>query len=201
MPIEMAIPRSEDQFGPRDAVVGDAKGPRRRTRNRPSGLPHPDNGSRASAGAHALPTRDPDRPARRRPAISARPRCAHPTQGTYSPSGEDTSHGVPGHRPGRLVRCSSSPARRSSRSSSCTGPPTDRCRSAPGSATSSSSRRTCRQPSRRYRNVGYSRNPSNIPAGPDGPRTSWLTDPDGYRIELVQWPAGHPDGITTTDFP
>jgi lactoylglutathione lyase len=24
------------------------------------------------------------------------------------------------------------------------------------------------------------------PAGPQGPRTSWLTDPDGYRIELVQ---------------
>ena len=22
----------------------------------------------------------------------------------------------------------------------------------------------------------------------DGPRTSWITDPDGYRIELVQWP-------------
>jgi hypothetical protein len=28
------------------------------------------------------------------------------------------------------------------------------------------------------------------PAGSDGPRTSWITDPDGYRIELVQWPAG-----------
>ncbi len=39
------------------------------------------------------------------------------------------------------------------------------------------------------------------PAGPLGPRTSWLTDPDGYRIELVQWPAGHPDGITAADFP
>ena len=30
-------------------------------------------------------------------------------------------------------------------------------------------------------------------------RTSWLTDPDGYRIELVQWPPGHPDGMTAAD--
>ena len=30
--------------------------------------------------------------------------------------------------------------------------------------------------------------------------TSWLTDPDGYRIELVQWPAGHPAGMTAADF-
>ena len=36
--------------------------------------------------------------------------------------------------------------------------------------------------------------------GAGGPQTSWITDPDGYRIELVQWPAGHPDGITTADF-
>src|SRR6185503_5492749 len=32
-----------------------------------------------------------------------------------------------------------------------------------------------------------------------GFRTSWLTDPDGYRIELVQWPAGHAAGITIAD--
>jgi lactoylglutathione lyase len=38
------------------------------------------------------------------------------------------------------------------------------------------------------------------PAGPNGPRTSWLIDPDGYRIELVEWPPGHPDGITAADF-
>lgn len=38
------------------------------------------------------------------------------------------------------------------------------------------------------------------PGGPDGPQTSWLTDPDGYRIELVQWPPGHADGITAADF-
>jgi hypothetical protein len=42
--------------------------------------------------------------------------------------------------------------------------------------------------------------PKRHPAGPDGPRTSWLTDPDSYRIELVQWPAGHCDGITAADF-
>jgi lactoylglutathione lyase len=42
-----------------------------------------------------------------------------------------------------------------------------------------------------------------IEAGPvenPGPRTCWITDPDGYRIELVEWPAGHPDGITKGDF-
>jgi lactoylglutathione lyase len=33
-----------------------------------------------------------------------------------------------------------------------------------------------------------------------GLRTSWLTDPDGYRIELVQWPPGHPAGMTAADF-
>jgi lactoylglutathione lyase len=30
----------------------------------------------------------------------------------------------------------------------------------------------------------------DFPGGPDGPKTSWLTDPDGYRIELVEWPPG-----------
>ena len=38
------------------------------------------------------------------------------------------------------------------------------------------------------------------PGGPEGPKTSWLTDPDGYRIELVVWPTGHADGITPEDF-
>jgi len=33
----------------------------------------------------------------------------------------------------------------------------------------------------------------------EGMWTSWLTDPDGYRIELVQWPAGHPAGMTRAD--
>ncbi len=42
--------------------------------------------------------------------------------------------------------------------------------------------------------------PPGLPAGESGPRTSWITDPDGYRIELVQWPDGHADGITEADF-
>ena len=40
------------------------------------------------------------------------------------------------------------------------------------------------------------------PSSPDGSEdfwTAWLTDPDGYRIELVQWPAGHPAGLTHVD--
>ena len=42
--------------------------------------------------------------------------------------------------------------------------------------------------------------PAQSHDGSDGLRTSWITDPDGYRIELVQWPAGHADGITEADF-
>jgi lactoylglutathione lyase len=41
------------------------------------------------------------------------------------------------------------------------------------------------------------------PASPDSSAdfwTAWVTDPDGYRIELVQWPDGHPDGMTRSDF-
>ena len=45
---------------------------------------------------------------------------------------------------------------------------------------------------------GVTAQPSTEP-GP-GMRTSWLTDPDGYRIELVQWPPGHPAGMTAADF-
>jgi lactoylglutathione lyase len=48
--------------------------------------------------------------------------------------------------------------------------------------------------------AGLEPEPVQYPAGPHGPKTSWLTDPDGYRIELVQWPPGHPDGITEADF-
>ena len=46
--------------------------------------------------------------------------------------------------------------------------------------------------------------PDEPPASPDGSkefRTAWITDPDGNRIELVQWPPGHPDGITAADWP
>ena len=41
------------------------------------------------------------------------------------------------------------------------------------------------------------------PESPDGSTdflTTWITDPDGNRIELVQWPAGHPDGLTAADW-
>jgi lactoylglutathione lyase len=48
--------------------------------------------------------------------------------------------------------------------------------------------------------AGLDPEPEQRPGGADGPRTSWLTDPDGYRIELVQWPPGHPDGVTAADF-
>lgn len=37
------------------------------------------------------------------------------------------------------------------------------------------------------------------PGRPGGPRTAWIADPDGYRIELVEWPRGHPGGITADD--
>jgi lactoylglutathione lyase len=40
------------------------------------------------------------------------------------------------------------------------------------------------------------------PASPDGSAdfwTAWVVDPDGYRIEFVQWPDGHPDGLTRSD--
>lgn len=43
--------------------------------------------------------------------------------------------------------------------------------------------------------------PPELPGGPDGPRTAWLEDPDGYRIELVEWPPGHPYGLSAEDFP
>lgn len=37
--------------------------------------------------------------------------------------------------------------------------------------------------------------------GEVGFRTAFVVDPDGYRIELVQWPAGHPEGMTAADWP
>lgn len=45
--------------------------------------------------------------------------------------------------------------------------------------------------------------PDEPPVSPDGSndfRTAWITDPDGNRIELVQWPSDHPDGMTAADF-
>jgi lactoylglutathione lyase len=44
---------------------------------------------------------------------------------------------------------------------------------------------------------------AEVPTSPDGStdfRTTWIVDPDGNRIELVQWPAGHADGITAADW-
>jgi lactoylglutathione lyase len=41
------------------------------------------------------------------------------------------------------------------------------------------------------------------PASPDGSDdffTTWIVDPDGNRIELVQWPAGHADGLSAADW-
>lgn len=46
---------------------------------------------------------------------------------------------------------------------------------------------------------GIQAEPPGSPHGSEDLWTSWLTDPDGYRIELVQWPAGHPDGMTEAD--
>jgi lactoylglutathione lyase len=43
---------------------------------------------------------------------------------------------------------------------------------------------------------------AEAPSSPDGSAnfwTAWVTDPDGYRIEFVQWPDGHPDGMTRSD--
>jgi lactoylglutathione lyase len=45
---------------------------------------------------------------------------------------------------------------------------------------------------------------AETPTSPDGSAdflTSWLVDPDGNRIELVQWPTGHADGMTAADWP
>jgi lactoylglutathione lyase len=48
--------------------------------------------------------------------------------------------------------------------------------------------------------VGLESEPVQYPDGPHGRKTSWLTDPDGYRIDLAVMPSGHPDGITAADF-
>ena len=42
--------------------------------------------------------------------------------------------------------------------------------------------------------------PVETPGGSDGPHTASLVDPDGYHLELVQWPPGHPTGMTRADF-
>jgi lactoylglutathione lyase len=45
---------------------------------------------------------------------------------------------------------------------------------------------------------------AEAPTSPDGSDdflTTSITDPDGNRITLVQWPADHPDGMTAGDWP
>ena len=44
---------------------------------------------------------------------------------------------------------------------------------------------------------------AEIPTSPGGStdfQTTWIVDPDGNRIELVQWPSGHADGMTAADW-
>ncbi len=48
---------------------------------------------------------------------------------------------------------------------------------------------------------GITTEPPTSPDDSDDFWTAWLTDPDGVRIELVQWPAGHVAGMTRDDFP
>jgi lactoylglutathione lyase len=43
--------------------------------------------------------------------------------------------------------------------------------------------------------------PPTSPDGSDHFLTTWITDPDGNRIELVQWPDDHADGMTAGDWP
>jgi lactoylglutathione lyase len=43
---------------------------------------------------------------------------------------------------------------------------------------------------------------AEVPTSPDGSddfRTTWIIDPDGNRIEIVQWPSGHAAGMTAAD--
>lgn len=44
---------------------------------------------------------------------------------------------------------------------------------------------------------------ADAPTSPDGSEEFWtsmVSDPDGYRVELVQWPTGHPVGMSHQDF-
>ena len=47
---------------------------------------------------------------------------------------------------------------------------------------------------------GIDAEPPLSPDGSDDFRTTWIVDPDGNRIELVQWPAGHADGMSAADW-
>ncbi len=47
---------------------------------------------------------------------------------------------------------------------------------------------------------GFEAEAPTSPDGSEGFWTAWVTDPDGIRIELVQWPAGHAAGMSAADF-
>jgi lactoylglutathione lyase len=47
---------------------------------------------------------------------------------------------------------------------------------------------------------GLSVEPLRSPDGSGELLTAWIADPDGNRIELVQWPPGHSKGMTAGDF-
>ncbi len=53
----------------------------------------------------------------------------------------------------------------------------------------------------RLAGLGVEAETPSSPTGSEDFWTTWLTDPDGYRIELVQWPAGHAVGMSHADFP
>lgn len=50
------------------------------------------------------------------------------------------------------------------------------------------------------RAAGFAPGPVERPGGEAGPRTAWALDPDGHRLELTEWPPGHPAGLTAADF-
>jgi lactoylglutathione lyase len=54
---------------------------------------------------------------------------------------------------------------------------------------------------RRLASAGIDVDEPTSPDDSDDFRMTWIADPDGNRIELVQWPAGHADGITAADWP
>lgn len=39
-----------------------------------------------------------------------------------------------------------------------------------------------------------------LPAGSEDFQTTFISDPDGNRIELVQWPTDHADGMSAADW-
>lgn len=48
---------------------------------------------------------------------------------------------------------------------------------------------------------GIDAEPPTSPDGSDTFQTTWIADPDGNRVELVQWPPGHADGLSAADWP